>query len=521
MRLSAVLATTALACQASARWLAWTPDPVMDLRGFDLARPTQPPEIDDYEVWAPQPTAPPSKAVVDLLLHRRVTTDTSSSLSTNNTWENEQTCGWYSGISSKPYVCDSPLSCSTTNDVVACATEGLEQFYTVCLNYAAVKSGKCSSVGVQTGCCQDAAAPECGTFLWAGTSTRSMFKCFASETIIPMVDKPQYVIDSSVSAASASSVSSVSSASAASAASAAAASKSSAEAASRSKSQNGPSTVIATTTAADGSTSTFASVVGGDSSASATAGAGAGGAGNNGGSSTNTGAIAGGIIGGLSLLALLVALLAWYMMRKKGKKISLSLCGGKKKTNKEKHIHNKTYNDKNVINNDKRAYDKRSYEKNEKLSYDTRRSDDNRSYDGPYVYGQQSRPVTPNQHFHLHVEDDRYDASPDTRQPGPRLSHIQPPASILVAGVAPAPSRREQRRKSRQQKVQEEPQQEPERDLKTEEMEQAREQKGFHKHRYHPSSGQRYVASRTPTPPSVPSLPQPAVPDVDFIGRGI
>ncbi|KAK7740980.1 hypothetical protein SLS53_005043 [Cytospora paraplurivora] len=510
MRLSTILTTTTLACQASARWLAWTPDPVMDLRGFDLARPTQPAEIDDYEVWAPQPTAPPSKAVVDFLLHRRVTSDTSSSLSTNNTWENERTCGWYSGISSKPYVCDSPLSCSTTNDVVACATEGLEQFYTVCLNYAAVKSGKCSSVGVQTGCCQDATAPECGTFLWGGTSTRSMFKCFASETIISMVDKPQYVIDSSISAASASSVSS---------ASAAAASKSSEEAASRSKSQNGPSTVIATTTAADGSTSTFASVVGADRSASATAGAGVGSAGNSGGSSTNTGAIAGGIIGGLSLLALLIALLVWYMMRKKGKKFSLSLCGGKKKTNKEKHVHNKTYNEKNV--NDKRAYDKRSYENNEKISFDTRRSDDNRSYDGPYVYGQRSRPVTPNQHFHFHIEDDRYDTSPDMRQTGSRSSHIQPPASILLAGVAPAPSRREQRRQSRQQRVREQSQQEPERDLETEEMEQAREQEGFRKHRYHPSSGQRYVGSRTPTPPSVPSVTQPPAPDVDFIGRGI
>lgn len=459
---------------------------------------------------------------MDLLLHRRVTSDSSStSPSSNNTWENDQTCGWYSGISSKPYVCDSPLSCSTDDGVVACATEGLEQFYTVCLNYAAVKSGKCSSVGVQTGCCQDSAQPECGTFIWAGAQTRSMFKCFASETVISMIDEPQYVIDSSRSAASASSASSVSAA--------AAASRSSAEAASQSRSGNGPSTVIATTTAADGATSTFTSVVGGDSIASASAGAGGGnGGGSGGGSSTNTGAIAGGIVGGLSLLALLIALLLWYLIRKKkGNKLSLSLCGGKRKTNKEKHVHNKNYNEKNVTNNDRRAYDKRLYDKR---AYDNGRSYDNRSYnEETSAYGQRSRSVTPPNKFHFHIEDDRYDTVPDTRSSGSRTPPppVPPPAPIVVMGAAAAaaaaaPSRREQRRQARNrrsQQQQEEPKLELERDLEMEEMEQAREQQDYRTHRYHPSSGRRYHdASRTPTPPSVP---QPPAPSLDFIGRGI
>lgn len=501
MRLSTTLTTTAFAYQASARWVAWTPDPVMDLRGGDLARPTQPSEVDDYQVWAPEPTQPPSKAIVDLLLHRRVNTGSSSSSSANNIWENDQTCGWYAGISSKPYVCNEPLACSTKDDVVACATDGLEGFYTVCLNYAAVKSGKCSSVGVQTGCCQDAAQPECGTLVWPGATPKKMFKCFASETIISMIDQPQYILDSSSSAASASSASS---------ASAAAASRSSAEAASRSG--NGPSTVIATTTSADGSTSVYTTVVRGDSSASAAtsattsegAGAGGGDGGDSGGSGTNKGAVAGGIIGGLSLLALIIAFLVWYVMRKKNNKFSLSLCGGKKKTNKEKHVHNKTYNEKNVTTNDKRAYDKRFY-------------------DETNAYDQRSRSATPNQthnqNFHFHIEDDRYDTTPEPRPSASRTPtpSVQPLPSILVT----APSKREQRRQARHQRLQEEPQpqQEPERDLETEEMEQAREQQDYRTHRYHPSSAQRFHDARgTPSPPS---LPQPPAPNLDFIGRGI
>lgn len=481
MRVKTILTTTAFARQASARWVAWTPEPVMDLRGGDLARPTQPSEVDDYQVWAPEPTQPPSKAIVDLLLHRQVDTDSASSSSVNNTWENDKTCGWYSGISSKPYVCGDPLTCATKGSVIGCATNGIEGFYTVCLNYAAVKSGKCSSVGVQTGCCEDLEKPACGTLIWPGATARSMFKCFSSATLISMIDQPQYILDSSISAASASSVSA-------------------AAAAAASRTGKGPSTVIATSTAADGSTSIYTTVVEGGSGASATAGAGAGKGGDTGGSSTNTGAVAGGIIGGVALLALIIAFLIWYVMRKKNKKFALSLCGGKKKTNKEKHVHSKTYNDeKNVIENDQRAYDKRSYNKE------------------AVAYGQRSRSVTPiqnhtqNQNFHFHIEDDRYDTTPDTRSPAP----VEPLPAILVT----KPSKREQRRQARHERLQQQPQQAPERDLEMEEMEQAREQQDYQTHRYHPSSGQRYHdARRTPSPPS---LPQPPAPNLDFIGRGI
>lgn len=497
MKPSTILTLSAMSCTASARWLAYTPDPVIDLRGGDLSRPTQPPDVYDYQEYAPEPTPPPSKAVVELLLHRRQRSDSSSS--SNNIWENDKTCGWYSGISSQPYVCESPLSCSTnTEDVVACATDGLEQFYTVCLNYEAVQSSKCTSAGPQTGCCQNADQPECGTFVWTGTPARSMFKCFPTATLISMLDEPQFLIDASRSSASASS------------SSAAAASRSSAEAASRS--QNGPSTVVATTTAADGSTSTVTSVLGSDASASAGAGSGSGGGGSgDGGSSTNTGAIAGGVVGGTAFLALL-ALLLWYLMRKSNK-FTLSICGGNRKTKKEKNVDGRTYN-KNNVKNDNRAYDERSY--SNRNSYDNRAYDNSRSYDnqtsngGAGGYTQNSHPGAPqgpvNQHFHFHMDDNQNGSSPVTQEP----------AQVHLAGaaaVAPALSRREQRRLARGQRTQAD-----ERDPEKEELEQAQEQQGppenVRSHRYHPSSGQRY-------PDAPPPAPKATGPDMDFIGRGM
>lgn len=496
MKPSAVLTLSALSCQASARWLAFAPDPVIDLRGGDLSRPTQPADVHEYQEYAPQPTQPPSKAVVDLLLHRRQRTDSSSS---KNIWENDQTCGWYSGISSQPYRCESPLSCSTnTEDVVACATDGLEQFYTVCLNYEAVQSSKCTSAGPQTGCCQDADQPECGTFVWTGTPARSMFKCFPSATMISMLDEPQFIIDASRSASSSS---------------AEAASRSSAEAASRS--QNGPSTVVATTTAADGSTSTVTSVLGSDASASAGAGAGGGSGGGDGGSSTNTGAIAGGVVGGTAFLALL-ALLMWYLMRKNNK-FTLSICGGNRKTRKEKNVDGRTYN-KNNTKNDNRAYDERSY--SNRNSYDNRAYDNRRSYDNrspneqaAATYNQSSQSAAPNgpvnQHFHFHMDDNRNEPSPPvTQEPSP--VHL---AGAAAAAAAPALSRREQRRLARGQRSPTE-----DRDLEKEELEQAQEQQvptgNVRSHRYHPSSGQRY-------PDAPPPAPKATGPDMDFIGRGM
>ncbi|KAJ4417061.1 hypothetical protein N0V82_006415 [Gnomoniopsis sp. IMI 355080] len=392
MRYSIPLALAALTCQVTAR-LPWT----LDIRGADPSKPTQiqSPVLRDTDVDnalsalpAPTTTPPPSQAAIELRLRQ------DSSTASSNTWENSQTCGWYSGLSSKAYVCESPLTCATnTDNVVACSTAGLTEFYTICLNYEAVQSSKCTSAGPKTACCTDSAAPACGTFQWTGTPTRSMYRCFATPTIIAMIDEPQAVLDASISSASAASSSSAVAAASRSSASAASASSASAAAASAASGLGGSSVTI-TTTATDGSSTTFTAVAGATGSASGvtfltsvqytTTGSdgasttytaigqagvvGANGSngsnGSNGGSGgVSTGTIAGSVIGGI-LGLLMMLLLMWYLMKKKsGNKLSFKFCGGKKKVEKgDKHTNKFSFTEKNKDNreyNDKREYDNR------------------------------------------------------------------------------------------------------------------------------------------------------------------
>lgn len=386
MRHSTPLLLSALSWRASARFLAWT----VDLHGVNLARPVQtqqphPSDLDDIDQsLPPAPTPGPSKAVLELMLRRQ----DSSSGASSNTWEDSHTCGWYSGLSSKPYVCESPLSCATnTDEIVACSAAAITQFYTICLDYEAVQSGKCDTAGPKTGCCTDSGTPACGTMLWTGLPQRTMFQCFASPTVISMLDEPQFVVDASSSSAAAASASSAaaSSSSAAAAASQSSAAAASASAAASRASELGGSSVTITTTL-DGSSTTFTAVAGatgsvsgvtfmtsvqytttgsdgssttytaiaengvaGSSGSSGSSGSN-GGSGSSGSGSSNTGAIAGGVIGGI-LGLLLLLLLLWYLLRKRKNKFSLSICGGKRKTNKEKHVHNKTN-----VDNDNRKY---------------------------------------------------------------------------------------------------------------------------------------------------------------------
>lgn len=386
------LAIVALAWLVHAR-LPWT----LDIRGADPSRPaqTQDTAIASSPLSAsppPSTTPPPSQAVVELRLRQD-----SSSASSSNTWENSQTCGWYSGLSSKPYVCESPLSCATnTDNVVACSTAGINEFFTICLNYEAVQSSKCTSAGPKTACCTDANAPACGTFQWTGTPTRSMYRCFATPTVIAMIDEPQFVLDASISSASVASSSSAAAAASRSSASAESAAASASIAASRA-SEIGGSSVTITTTATDGSSTTFTAVAGATGSASGvtfvtsvqytTTGsdgasttytaiaengiAGASGSsgsngsnGSNGGSGgTNTGAIAGGVIGGI-LGLLLMLLLIWYLMKKKsGNKFSFKFCGGKKKVKKgDKHTNKFAFTEKNTTKDNREYTDRREYD---------------------------------------------------------------------------------------------------------------------------------------------------------------
>lgn len=365
-----------MTCRASARYLPRSANLPLLVADPAVPTPTQAPHVSDLA--PPETTPAPSNAILELLLRRQ-----DSSLSSSNTWDNANTCGWYSGISSKPFTCESPLTCATNTDhVVACSTAGLTEFHTVCLNFEAVQSGKCSPAGPKTQCCSNSASPACGTMLWTGLPQRTMFACVATATAIAMLDEPQFVVDAASSSAAAvsSSAAAASSSSAAAAASrSSAASASSAAAASRASELGGSSVTITTTL--DGTSTTFTAVAGATGSVSGitiissvqytmtgsdgssttyTAIAqegvqgGSGSSGSNGSSGgsggNNTAAIAGGVVGGI-LGLLLMLLLLWYLMRKKSNKFSLSLCGGKKKTNKEKHVHNK-----NNVENDNRQY---------------------------------------------------------------------------------------------------------------------------------------------------------------------
>ncbi|PSR81262.1 hypothetical protein BD289DRAFT_454916 [Coniella lustricola] len=500
-------AVLALAGPVWARNLAFT----HDIRGADLAGPeaTQAPQIahaasDDL---GPVVTPPPSQAAVDALLKR-------ASSSGSNTWENANTCGWYSELSSKPYVCDSPLTCATDTDhVVACSTAGINEFYTVCLDYDAYQSSKCTSAGPKTGCCTESTAPACGTFLWTGSPTRVMYKCFATSTILSMLDEPQYVVaaaSSSAAAASSSSAAAVASASSAAAASSASASS----AASRASALGGSSLTI-TSTGSDGSSTTFTAVAGATGTAtgvtlvstvkytttgsdgssttytaiadtgaasgtgsSGTSGSGDGGGGSS--SSTNTGALIGGIVGGIAGLLMLLLLLCYLMRKKGGNKFGLTLCGGKRKTNKEKHVHNKTYNDTNVENNDKRAYNNSSPThssgdkgfslslggagkqetkkeknvtknyyygdkvKNDNRAYDKREVKDNRKYDNRSdAY---SRSVTPSQQQQQQPQDFYFNTVNDQPSQG-QYGYNGPDATLI--GLAGLDGRGSSRRESR------------------------------------------------------------------------
>lgn len=507
MRQSTPLIIAALSCHALARYLPWSDD--IQPTGPALPTQTQAPHLSDINFGddpalprPPQTTPAPSNAILELLLRRQ------DSSSASNTWENSHTCGWYSGVSSEPFTCESPLTCATNTDhAIACSTAGLTEFHTACLNYDAVQSGACDPAGPKTQCCSDSASPACGTMLWTGSPSRTMFTCLATATAFVMLDKPQFVIDASSSAAAASrssaaaassSAAAASSSSAAAASSAAsAASASSAAAASRASGLGGSSVTITTTL--DGSSTTFTAVAGATGSVSgitivssvqytATGSDGSsttytaiaengvsgssGGSGNDGGSGgSNTAAIAGGVVGG-GIGLLLLLLLLWYLLRKKQNKFSLSLCGGKKKTNKEKHVHNendnRAYNDekhntyrnsggsspgndggggggfslfggknkskkeKNVTNNyyygdevrnDNRAYDKRAFKDNRKYTNDR---DD------------RSRSVTPNQQ----VQNFHFDIEGPGRNSTTKGRHSSDIPDEMMVGAAAAGSRR-------------------------------------------------------------------------------
>ncbi|KAI1360044.1 hypothetical protein F5Y08DRAFT_59978 [Xylaria arbuscula] len=191
MRSTIILLAAAAASGANATWLRWSVnrDPVW------AAQETGHISESETTGWTPIPTPAPGvrsegEMVLDLL-RRAKTSETE--------WTNSNTCGWFSGVSSAPFVCGNNFTCETNTDhVVACVSATFSPFYSACLDYSAFKAGSCRSLDAATGCCQSEAEPACGTYLWTGSPERSMYKCFETASILTMLDVPQFVVDASL-----------------------------------------------------------------------------------------------------------------------------------------------------------------------------------------------------------------------------------------------------------------------------------------------------------------------------------
>ncbi|KAJ8127034.1 hypothetical protein O1611_g6603 [Lasiodiplodia mahajangana] len=160
---SVIVVLAASSC-AHAAWLKWSANREEIWAAQETGYATESDQIG----WTPIPTPAPGvrsdgEVVLDLLKRQTSKTD----------WTNSETCGWFSGISSSAVMCGDGFTCATNSDhVVACASGTFSPFYQACLDYSAFKEGSCSNLDAATGCCQQAAEPACGTYIWTGAPER-------------------------------------------------------------------------------------------------------------------------------------------------------------------------------------------------------------------------------------------------------------------------------------------------------------------------------------------------------------
>ncbi|KAK6192977.1 hypothetical protein LQW54_012922 [Pestalotiopsis sp. IQ-011] len=361
-----------IACAAgstSAAWLRWT----------DRSTPTwKPPQetgiseiADVTSGWTPKPTQAPGhrsegEVVLDLL-RRDATTD----------WTNSATCGWVSGTSSYPWTCDKDFVCATNDaNAVACASGDYQPFFVSCLDRSAYQEGFCDDSGPETGCCSEAAAPACVTYLWTGLPHRSQLRCGTATAITTMLDEPQFVIDASISASKASE-----------------ASKSSAAEASESATQASLST--STSTLSDGTVVVVTSTV---DPLTSTTGASTSTSSN----STNVGAIVGGVVGGLAFLLLLL-LLCCCRRRRKSKKTNYNM-SYKRSNNEKTTVYNSRRDKRQNERRHREAKPSRSRSHKSRAPPKQEVVSDDDSYDLGFAEGLRGqRPTAPRQ---AHVVDD-------------------------------------------------------------------------------------------------------------------
>ncbi|KAK0727637.1 hypothetical protein B0T26DRAFT_738271 [Lasiosphaeria miniovina] len=201
MRATTTLLLAASGCLASAHWVKWRGGAAADDRVQPWApKQTGASQPDDVRGWTPKPTAapgarlPPNEAVLGYLkggLARRQTT-------TGNAFILPSTCGYYAGVSSEPFTCEQGATCTTSlsrsagevGGVVGCASGSEQPFFTVCLDRQAYLQGACDAQGSKTGCCTATDFGACGTFLWGGSTTRSMYRCVSKPELVSLLDVP-------------------------------------------------------------------------------------------------------------------------------------------------------------------------------------------------------------------------------------------------------------------------------------------------------------------------------------------
>ncbi|KAL2128411.1 hypothetical protein VTI74DRAFT_9213 [Chaetomium olivicolor] len=178
----------------------WSFGQPLDVHGAPpkLPRETRASTHDGANGWTPRPTEGPANPM-ELVRKSEEWMRKKRQTESGNTWTDEHTCGWIAGLSSRAFTCTKSETCATNTDrVVACTSSGMEEdpFFTVCLNYEAVKAGLCNSAGPKTGCCMTSTQGACITYVWPGTTQKSMYRCYTtSQDIITMLNEPQFVID--------------------------------------------------------------------------------------------------------------------------------------------------------------------------------------------------------------------------------------------------------------------------------------------------------------------------------------
>ncbi|KAK4172336.1 hypothetical protein QBC36DRAFT_247755 [Triangularia setosa] len=253
-----------------AQWLGQTLDGPHNNYGYALPKVTATSSPDGVNGWSPKPTEVPfvdDGSEIELVELMRRSEYWLKAKRQTTSWLNAKTCGWFDSDASEPFVCGTSMTCSTNVDnVVGClSSDDTGPFFTVCLDYQAVRSGLCnpSSVGPQTGCCASSTLPACIMYLWPGPKPKSMYLCHTKQGVQTMLDVPRSILDAST--------------------------------------RSTLTTASATSSApTDTGTDTPIPATGNDP--------------------VNAGAIAGGVVGGVACLALVAGAIAFFLIRRRNNK---------------------------------------------------------------------------------------------------------------------------------------------------------------------------------------------------------